>query len=398
MATTDSVFESSSPSVRPGTELLVLLAAMTPEQREQILANLATSFPADGLVIASPDELPADSEAPFRMIAAPASETSWTLTAADFINAYQLAEKNEARAILMLSRESGSLGPSALRDLANAVLAGSTDLAVPCYDLPPRTGLVNSAIFYPLGRALFASPVRFPLAADLGLSLRMAERLATAAHRLTALNQAETPLWPVNEATVAGFAICQFDVGLRTLPQPGGPDLNTILPLLTGSLFSDIEAKAAFWQRSRQLPPAEKNRPMSPASPPEAATDIAPMLQAFRLAYTNLNEIWSLVLPPNSLVGLKRLSTSDAAAFHMPEGLWARIVFDFVLAYRLRTINRGHLLGSLIPLYLAWVASHVNVTASGVDPASHIETVAAAFEADKTYLVSRWRWPDRFNP
>jgi hypothetical protein len=168
--------------------------------------------------------------------------------------------------------------------------------------------------------------------------------------------------------------------------------------LLTGSLFSDIEAKAAFWQRSRQLPPAEKNRPMSPASPPEAATDIAPMLQAFRLAYTNLNEIWSLVLPPNSLVGLKRLSTSDAAAFHMPEGLWARIVFDFVLAYRLRTINRGHLLGSLIPLYLAWVASHVNVTASGVDPASHIETVAAAFEADKTYLVSRWRWPDRFNP
>jgi hypothetical protein len=398
MATTDPILDSTSPSERQGTELLVLLAAMTPEQREQILANLATSFPADGVVIASPDELPTDAEAPFRMIAAPASETSWTLTAADFVNAYQLAEKNEARAILMLSRESGSLGPSAVRDLANAVLAGSTDLAVPCYDLQPRTGLVNSAILYPLGRALFASPVRFPLAVDLGLSLRMAERLATVAHRLTALNQVETPLWPVNEATVAGFAISQFDVGLRTLPQSGGPDLNTILPLLTGSLFSDIEAKAAFWQRSRLLPPAEKSIPMPPGFPPEAATDIAPMLQAFRLAYTNLNEIWSLVLPPNSLIGLKRLSTNDAAAFHMPENLWARIVFDFVLAYRLRTLNRGHLLGSLIPLYLAWVASHINVTASGVDPAYHIETVAAAFEADKTYLVSRWRWPDRFNP
>jgi hypothetical protein len=331
------------------------------------------------------------------MIVAPASETAWTLTAVDFVNAYQLAEKNEARAILMLSREAGSLEPSALRDLANAVLTGSTDLAVPCYDLPPHTGLVNSAIFYPLARALFASPVRFPLAVDLGLSLRMAERLATAAHRFTALNQAEMPLWPVNEATVAGFAIDQFDVGLRTLPQSGGPDLNTILPLLTGSLFSDIEAKAAFWQRSRQLPPAEKNRPVPPA-PPEAATDITPMLQAFRLAYANLNEIWSLVLPPNSLVGLKRLSTSNAATFHMPESLWARIVFDFVLAYRLRTLNRGHLLGSLIPLYLAWVASHLNVTTSGMDPTRHIETVAAAFEADKTYLVSRWRWPDRFNP
>jgi hypothetical protein len=130
----------------------------------------------------------------------------------------------------------------------------------------------------------------------------------------------------------------------------------------------------------------------------DAAAEIAPMLQAFRLAYTNLHEIWSLVLPPNSLLGLKRLSATDAAAFHMPESLWARIVFDFLLAYRLRTINRGHLLGALIPLYLAWVASHINVTASGANPERHIEAVAAAFEADKTYLVSRWRWPDRFNP
>jgi hypothetical protein len=27
-----------------------------------------------------------------------------------------------------------------------------------------------------------------------------------------------------------------------------------------------------------------------------------------------------------------------------------------------------------------------------------IETLARAFESDKPYLVSRWRWPDRFNP
>ena len=43
-------------------------------------------------------------------------------------------------------------------------------------------------------------------------------------------------------------------------------------------------------------------------------------------------------------------------------------VFDFILAYRLRTINRGHLLGALTPLYLAWVASHILLARSGVDP------------------------------
>jgi glucosylglycerate synthase len=81
----------------------------------------------------------------------------------------------------------------------------------------------------------------------------------------------------------------------------------------------------------------------------------------------------------------------------MPDNLWARIIYDFLLAHRLRTINRGHLLGAMVPLYLAWVASYINVTAES-DGESHIEAVTTAFETEKPYLVSRWRWPDRFNP
>jgi hypothetical protein len=126
------------------------------------------------------------------------------------------------------------------------------------------------------------------------------------------------------------------------------------------------------------------------------------MLDSFHLAYTNLQEIWSLVLPPNSLLGLKKLSLLPPAAFRMPDALWVRIIYDFVLAYRLRTLNRGHLLGALTPLYLAWAASHLLLTsgaaADSVAPEIHVEALAAAFEADKPYLVSRWRWPDRFNP
>jgi hypothetical protein len=402
MATADSISEINPPSAGSDNGLLVLLAAMTPEQLDPVLAHLSASFPAEDLLIASPnavsDALLKDSYPSLRIVAAPAANVSWTLTAADFVSAYQLASMEKARAILMLSPESGSLSSSAISALANGVLTTPTDLAVARYDLPPYAGLVNSAILYPLTRALFASQVRFPLAVDLGLSLRMAERLAGAAQRFAKLDQGETPLWPINEAAVAGFTINQFDVGSRVQHQHTGPDLNTILPLLTGSLFSDIELKAPFWQRFRQLPPAGDSLPILQATSSDSAADIAPMLQAFRLAYTNLHEIWSLVLPPNSLLGLKRLSATDAADFRMPESLWARIVFDFLLAHRLRTINRGHLLGALIPLYLAWVASHINITNSGTTPESHIEAVAAAFEADKTYMVSRWRWPDRFNP
>ena len=79
----------------------------------------------------------------------------------------------------------------------------------------------------------------------------------------------------------------------------------------------------------------------------EGEVDVVPMVEAFRLAFSNLQEIWSLVLAPNSLLGLKRLSVVDPSAFRMTENLWARIVFDFLVAWRLRTLNRGHLAGRI---------------------------------------------------
>ena len=89
-----------------------------------------------------------------------------------------------------------------------------------------------------------------------------------------------------------------------------------------------------------------------------------------------------------------------AEQFRMPDALWARIVYDFALAHRLRTINLSHLFGAFTPLYLGWAASYameIGATTSALAD-KRTEELAAAFEADKTYLLSRWRWPDRFNP
>jgi hypothetical protein len=395
MATANPISDTSFAPARPAANLLVLAAAMPRDQMEMLLVNLAEAFPVEDLVVATQGEVTSTLFPARRMIPAPPTNAAWTSTAADFQNAYQLARETEVHSVLMLGPGAGSLSTSALRSLAQAVAATQVDLAMPCYTLPAHAGLINSAILYPLTRTLFASPVRFPQAIDAGLSLRMAERMATAAQRFTNSNQADALIWPVNEAVAAGFATDEFDVGPRALPQPADTDINAILSLVTGSLFADIEAKAAIWQRPRRMPAL--SRPMQDLPTSDGTGEVQRLVESFRFAYTNLQEIWSLVLPPNSLLGLKRLSVTNTADFRMPEALWARIVFDFLIAYRLRTINRGHLMGALIPLYLAWVAGHINITAAGTSSERHIEAVAAAFEADKPYLVSRWRWPDRFN-
>lgn len=323
----------------------------------------------------------------------------WSISAADFLNAHALHARYGGQAIAMLGAEAQTLGGAAIAGLADAVLSGAADLALARYDLSPRAGLVNSAILYPVTRALFAARPRFPLALDLAVSPRMLERLAAAAGRLVAANQPGAIVWPVSEAATAGFTVTEVAAGPRVLPQPDADDLNTLLAQVIGSLFSDVDSRAAWWQRARPILPGKAMAPVNSLAVDEAAIkQVQPMLDTFRNAYGNLHELWSLVLPPQSLLGLKRLSVAAPSSFQMADSLWARIVYDFLLAYRLRTINRGHLLGALTPLYLAWVASHLLLTASGGDPERHIEAVAAAFEADKPYLVSRWRWPDRFNP
>ncbi len=397
MATTQIAPDLSSQAASV-TPLLVSLVSLDHDSFTLMLANLASAFPGQSLLVATPDGIADPSHGSIRIASyTPGAQSTggWTLTAADFFNDRELAAQYNARAVLQLGAGAQSLEPHALAALAEGVLNGSADLAAPFYNLPPNSGLVNSAILYPLTRALFGSHVRFPLALDLCFSSRAAERLGTSAQRATAAGQPDTLLWPAIECAVAGLSVTEIGVGSRSLPQPPTQDLNAILAQIVSSLFTEIEARAAFWQRTRVAVVAA---PISAVSQPTNLPDVQPMLEAFRLAYSNLHEIWSLVLPPHSLVGLKRLSVTPADSFLMPDSLWARIVYDFLLAFRLRTINRGHLLGALTPLYLAWVASHVVQTSSGQDPEQHIEAVAAAFEADKPYLVSRWRWPDRFNP
>jgi glucosylglycerate synthase len=395
MATTNSISSEATVAEHPQANLLVLAAAMSAEEFDGVLVNLAEAFSTETLIVATQNQHAVNANLPLRVISVPQSNTTWTLKPADFVHAYEIAREHNVRAIVMLGPGANSLSPLALRGLATAVLNASIDLVTPHYTLPPNTGLINSAIIYPLTRALFATRVRFPLAVDLGISMRMAERLAGAARRVSTPNQDDAILWPVNEAVAAGFTVDEIDAGPRAVPQPSDIDVNAVLALVTGSVFADVDAKAAVWQRPRRTPPL---RPASTkAAQVGSAADVTHMVEAFRFANANLQEIWSLVLPPQSLVMLKRFSVVEASAFRIPENLWARIVYDFLIAYRLRTINRGHLMGALIPLYLAWVASHINVTASGTAPETHIEAVAAAFEADKPYLVARWRWPDRFN-
>jgi glucosylglycerate synthase len=111
----------------------------------------------------------------------------------------------------------------------------------------------------------------------------------------------------------------------------------------------------------------------------------------------HLEEIWGRVLPGPLRHTLAEAVTDDPWRFHLPDPVWAEVVYRFALAHRRREVNPEHLFASLIPLYLGRTASFV-VQMQSAGPAeveARVERLALVFEALKPLLVAEWPASDK---
>lgn len=307
-----------------------------------------------------------------------------------------IAARVEARACVLIGAQPEGITADVVRTLALPVLERQIDLVLPQYPRHKFEGLLNTGIVYPLTRALYGRRADGQLGVDFGFSTRFLSALAEQPTGAAA----GRPIWLLTVAALRGLSTGQACLDRWLPPVEQATDVSTALAQVAGSLFEDMEHHAPVWQRAR----GSQAVPLfgSPCPAPDEARDVtaADLIESFRIGARNLQEIWTRVLPPAALVELNRLMRFADDEFRMPDALWARVLFDFALAYRLRLISRDHLLRAMTPLYLAWVASFVQemAAADARRVRERVERLCAAFEAAKPYLVARWRWPDRFNP
>jgi glucosylglycerate synthase len=325
----------------------------------------------------------------------------WLSNAAAFGTISTLAGKLGVRACTVLGTDLGfnreSLTSEKLTLLLDPAVEGSFDLVMPLYATQPFDDLVNKSILYPLTRTLYGHRVHNPLGNEFQMSSKLFPALSRDAG--DSRQQGRLP-WLATIAANRSLKICQVQLGSRRSSSADGIELSDALAQLAGPLFLDMEDNAAFWQRirgSHEVPTfGTSDTPTSTTD----TVDVRHMVDAFQLGVRNLREVWSLILPPVTLLELAKLSRRTADEFHIEDALWARIIYDFALAHRLRNIHRAHLFGAFTPLYLGWVASYaIEINRSGIATAQErVEQLARTYESEKPYLLSRWRWPDRFHP
>ncbi len=318
---------------------------------------------------------------------------------------FGVAGKAEARVCAVIDGSINSFQAEWVEALVRPVFEQEFDLVSPCYRRQKYDGPILNGIVYPFTRALYGKRIRQPIGGDFAFSGRLIDYFLRQPQPDGSAGGFGVDAWISARAVCDDFRLAQAFLGPRNLTQnEPAPEVSMVLADVLGAIFTEMNETASVWQRIRDsetVPSFGSDcEPIADDNPDAAPLDVNPMIESFRLGFQNLQDIWRAVLSPTTLVELKRMVLFGAEAFRFEDALWARVIYDFALAYRLRIIDRNHLLRALTPIYLGWVAAYaISVRELGPrEVQERIEKLCLAYERQKAYFISRWRWPDRFNP
>jgi glycosyltransferase involved in cell wall biosynthesis len=310
-----------------------------------------------------------------------------------FRTIFAVAERLNAKACVVVDSDLRSITPQWVELLAAPVLDREFDYLAPFYLRHKYDGTITNSIIYPMTRTLFGRRIRQPIGGDFGLSGRLASRFLSKDVWETDVARFGIDIWMTTTAMAEGFRVGQSYLGakLHDAKDPGA-DLTAMFRQVVGALFGLMETYEAVWQKVGSSEPVPMfGLPFAVGLDP-IAVDVERMNRAYRQGLRDLDGIYRSFLSESTLEGLLASAEKTGEDFRVSDGLWVRLVYEVAAAFHRRTLDRDHLLQSLVPLYLGRTASFV-LDAREADSAQvedKIETLAREFETQKPYLLELW--------
>lgn len=312
-------------------------------------------------------------------------------------NLFKAAVELDARAVVVVDADLKSIEPCWIRYLAEPLM-GRFDYVSPIYLRHKYDGTITNHIAYPMLRTLYGLRVRQPIGGDFGFSGRLARAFLAEKVWDDRIANFGIDIWMTTVAIARRFNVTQTFLGTPKIHRPKDPasDLSRMFTQVVATLFNLMVEFEYLWKY------IEASRPSAiygfglgiDEQPPAVDVDTDALFESFRGGLERYGEIWREVLSMPSFAEIERLAAgADRDAFSYSSTSWARILFDYAVAYKQRSAaERDSLMESLIPLYHSRVLSFVNKTRSysAREAEEYLENVTRVFEAEKYYLIERW--------
>lgn len=340
---------------------------------------------------------------------------------------FEIAAALEVQALVVVDSDLRSIVPEWIELLAGPILKGGYDFVAPLYARYKYDGTITNTVTYPLTRALYGHRIRQPIGGDFGVSGDLVRHYLALDDWTDDISKFGIDIWMTTSALTGGFAVCQARLGAKVHdPKDPGADLGPMFRQVVGTILRLAAAHADAWlpvRGSHEVPAYGFERIIDP--PPLEVNPVR-LLSEFHAGSLNLADTWRRTLDPanaetvltlaeeagrladaaerrlglggEQAVSRSTLEMADALSdFHFPDELWARVIYDLVLATRRGTVETGPLVAALVPIYFGRVGSFVienrHLTTAAAE--ERVERQAREFELLKPYLAERWLAVDR---
>jgi hypothetical protein len=153
-----------------------------------------------------------------------------------------------------------------------------------------------------------------------------------------------------------------------------------------------MESHDLAWRNVLGSLPVPLQGPPSDGEPEPVSINLQRVLAPFQQGVRDLLPVYKRLFSPRQLKELESCAATPAEEFTLEDELWVSLIYDLALAYHRRVMDREHLLKSLAPLYLGWVASFVRQTEeeTAMQAERRIERLCLVYEQLKPYLINQW--------
>ena len=336
---------------------------------------------------------------------------------------FEIAAALEVQALVVVDSDLRSIVPEWIELLSGPILKGGYDFVAPLYARYKYDGTITNTVTYPLTRALYGHRIRQPIGGDFGVSGDLVRHYLTLDDWTDDISKFGIDIWMTTSALTGGFAVCQTRLGAKVHdPKDPGSDLGPMFRQVVGTILRLANKHADAWtgiRGSHDVPAYGFERIIDP---PPLEVNTLRLLSEFHQGSVTLADMWRRMLTPSNVETVLLLAAeagqlADAArarlglggdvastsattaemakavsAFHFPDDLWARVIYDLVVAARTDDPPVEQMVAALVPIYFGRVGSFVienrNVTTDQAE--ERVERQARAFELLKPYLIERW--------